>query len=68
MINPRTERIEKLKAKLSRIQNALTNYRYTNKNHILEDFVAFTETEKEIQIQEAYYLLELKHNEGSLIL
>lgn len=58
MINPRLERIEKLKAKLARIQNALTNFQYTNKNHILEDFVAFTETEKEIQIQQAYLILE----------
>lgn len=57
-INPRIERIEKLQKKLARIQNALTNFQYTNKKHILEDVAAFEDTEKEIQIQSAYLLQE----------
>lgn len=54
----RQDRILALKDKLKRINYALTNFRYTNKNDILEDFTAFTVTEKELQIQQAYLLLE----------
>lgn len=54
----RQERIKKLEAKLFRISNALRTYPYKNNSDILEDLTAFENTEKEIQIQKAYLLLE----------
>lgn len=55
---PRFERIEKLKKRLARIENALKSFPYTNKKHILEDAVALEATQKEIEVQQAYLLLE----------
>lgn len=54
----RQERIAKLVTKLSRIENALKNYRYTNPSDYLSDVVAFEQTEKEIEIQQAYWIYE----------
>lgn len=54
----RLERIEKLRKKLLRVENALKNFPYTNKKHILEDVAVYEEIEKEIQIQESYQKLE----------
>lgn len=54
----REERIAKLRDKLTRIETALKNYPYKNHKDILEDLFAFEETEKEIQIQQAYWLME----------
>lgn len=50
----RLERIAKLEKKQARVENALKNFPYTNKNHILEDFSVWLEIEKEIEIQESY--------------
>lgn len=54
----RLERIEKLKKRLARIENALKSFPYTNKAHILEDVAALEATQKEIEVQQAYLLLE----------
>jgi hypothetical protein len=58
MYNPRIERIKKLEDKLARIENALKTFQYTNPKHITEDFAAFCDTKKEIQIQQSYLLME----------
>lgn len=58
-LSPRTERIQKLTDKLNRIGTALIEYPYTNQNDIIEDWTAFEATEKELQIQKAYYSQEL---------
>lgn len=54
----REDRIKKLNTKLARIENALKTYPYTNHKDVLEDVAAFEETEKEIQIQQMYWLME----------
>ena len=54
----RLERIVKLQKRLQRIDNALKNYPYKNERDVREDFAAYAATEKEIQIQQAYLLLE----------
>lgn len=59
-LSPRTERIQKLTDKLNRIGTALIEYPYTNQNDIIEDWAAFEATEKELQIQQSYLLLECK--------
>jgi hypothetical protein len=55
----RLERISKLLAKLERISSALKNFSYKNTKDILDDLAAFEATEKEIQIQEAYLMMEV---------
>jgi hypothetical protein len=54
----RKERILKLEKRLARIENALKNFPYTSPKQWLEDFGAYTDTEKEIQIQKAYLVNE----------
>lgn len=54
----RGERIKKLVNKLQRIENALKTYPYTNSRDILEDLAALEATEKEIQVQAAYAIIE----------
>lgn len=56
----RLERIAKLAKKRDRVLNALKNFPYTNKAHILEDASVLEEVEKDIEIQRAYLMLELE--------
>lgn len=57
-LSPRTERIQKLTDKLNRIGTALIEYPYTNQKDIIEDWSAFEATEKELQIQQSYMMME----------
>jgi lipid II:glycine glycyltransferase (peptidoglycan interpeptide bridge formation enzyme) len=54
----RQERITKLQNKIQRVTYALKNYRYTKAKDYLEDLAALEAFQKELQIQEAYLLLE----------
>lgn len=58
-MNPRLERIQKLQDKLNRIGNALCDYPYTKRQDVMDDWIAFDETKIELEIQQAYLLLEI---------
>lgn len=58
----RQERIKLLQNKIQRVTYALKNYRYTKAKDYLEDLASLEAFQKELQIQQAYLLVESAHN------
>lgn len=54
----RQERIKLLQNKIQRVTYALKNYRYTKAKDYLEDLTSLEAFQKELQIQQAYLLME----------
>lgn len=54
----RKERIAKLENKIGRILNALKTYPYTRTSDYLEDLAALESSQKELECQKAYSLVE----------
>lgn len=54
----RKERISKLENKIQRVTNALKTYPYTNTKDILEDAASLENFQKELDIQQAYSMIE----------
>lgn len=57
----RLERIAKLDAKQSKFLSYLKNANYLNPEAILKDLVVLENTTKEIEVQKAYFGLELNN-------
>lgn len=54
----RKERIAKLENKIQRVTNALKTYPYTKPRDYLEDLGALEKFQKELEVQQAYTLIE----------